>query len=56
MMYAAGFSWKGATRFYHIPQNSKADTTTFVKKVLHPMLFVDLKKLWKGEIEGLDPF
>ena len=45
-MYAAGFTWRGQTRFYHIPENSKMNAEVFIHQVLRPMMLKDVPKLY----------
>ena len=46
IMYAAGFTWRGQTRFYHIPENSKMNAEVFIHQVLRPMMLEDVPKLY----------
>ena len=49
VMFACGFTWRGLTRFYHIPLNSKMTAEVFIQQVLAPMMLVDLPKLYGKE-------
>ena len=44
--FAAGFSWRGQTRFYPIPEDSKMTGKGFIKSVLYPILFRDVPRLY----------
>ena len=46
IMFAAGFSWRGPTRFYPIPKDSKMTGEVFIKSVLRPILFMDIPRLY----------
>ena len=46
VMFVCGFTWRGQTRFYHIPLNSKMTAEVFIREVLSPIMLVDLPKLY----------
>ena len=46
IMFAAGFSWRGQTRFCPIPKDSKMIGEVFIKSVLRPTLFRDVARLY----------
>ena len=46
IMFAAGFSWRGQTRFYAIPKDSKMTGEVLIKSVLRPILFRDVPRLY----------
>ena len=48
-MFACGLTWRGPTRFYHIPLNSKMTADVFMQQMLAPMMLVDLPKLYGKE-------
>jgi hypothetical protein len=53
-MFAAGFSWRGPTKLYIVPSNTKVNSEVFIKQILEPMVTVDIprpygrdaKKVW----------
>ena len=49
VMFAAGFTHRGPTKFYHIPPKTKMTAELFVEKVLTPMLFEDVPRLYGKE-------
>ena len=46
IMFAAGFSWKGQTRFYHVPEKTKMNGDFFVNEVLTRIVFEDIPRLY----------
>ena len=46
IMFAAGFSWRGQTRFCPIPKDSQITGQVFIKSVLRPILFKNVSRLY----------
>ena len=46
IMFAASFSWRAQTAFYHIPEKSKVNAGLFIKHVLEPIVYQDLPRLY----------
>ena len=47
--FAAGFSWRGQTRLYPIPNDSEMTGEVFIKSVLCPILFRDVPRLYRKD-------
>ena len=45
-MFAAGFTWRGQTNFYLVPEKTKMTGELFVEQVLAPMMLVDVPRLY----------
>jgi hypothetical protein len=45
-MFAAGFSWRGPTKLYIIPSNTKVNSAVFIMQILEPMVTGDISRLY----------
>ncbi|GAU87707.1 hypothetical protein RvY_00518 [Ramazzottius varieornatus] len=48
-MFAAGYSYRGSTRLYAVPQKAKVNADLFIKKILKPMFDIDVPKLYRAD-------
>ena len=48
-MFAAGFSYRGPTRLYVVPKDTKVNVDLFIKHILRPMMLVDVPKLFGAD-------
>ena len=46
VMFAAGFTWRGQTNFYLVPEKTKMTGELFIEQVLAPMMLVDVPRLY----------
>ncbi|GAV01648.1 hypothetical protein RvY_12326 [Ramazzottius varieornatus] len=48
-MVAAGYSYRGPTRLYAVPQKAKVNADLFIKKILKPMFDIDVPKFYGAD-------
>ena len=50
-MFAAGYSWRGPTRFYVVEDKAKVNGEYFLEHILKPMMLVDVAALYGADAD-----
>ena len=50
-MFAAGYSWRGPTRFYVVEDKAKVNAEYFLEHILKPMMLVDVPALYGADAD-----
>ena len=50
-MFAAGYSWRGPTRFYVVEDKAKVNGEYFLEHILKPMMLVDVPALYGADAD-----